>query len=93
LSDDRQIWDRIRQGDAQAFGEFYRQNAPRLEAFLRHVVGDQQAAEDIMQETFTQIWSRPNGFQPERGALRPIFSGLEGNVPPNGGGRKVRKVR
>jgi RNA polymerase sigma-70 factor (ECF subfamily) len=76
LSNDRQIWDRIRQGDAQAFGEFYRQNAPRLEAFLRHVVGDQQAAEDIMQETFTQIWSRPNGFQPERGALRAYLFGI-----------------
>jgi len=76
LPDDRQTWERIRQGDAQAFGEFYRQNAPRLEAFLRHVVGDRQAAEDIMQETFTQIWLRPNGFRPERGALRSYLFGI-----------------
>jgi RNA polymerase sigma-70 factor (ECF subfamily) len=76
LSDDRQTWERIRQGDAQAFSEFYRQNAPRLEVFLRHVVGDAQAAEDIMQETFAQIWSRPNGFQPERGALRSYLFGI-----------------
>ena len=76
MSDDRQTWERIRQGDAQAFSEFYRQNAPRLEAFLRHVVSDRQAAEDIMQETFTQIWLRPNGFQPERGALRAYLFGI-----------------
>jgi RNA polymerase sigma-70 factor (ECF subfamily) len=76
LSDDRQTWERIRQGDAQAFGEFYRQNAPRLEVFLRHVVRDRQAAEDITQETFAQIWSRPNGFQPERGALRSYLFGI-----------------
>jgi RNA polymerase sigma-70 factor, ECF subfamily len=76
LPDDRQTWEQIRQGDAQAFGEFYRQNAPRLEVFLRHVVGDRQAAEDIMQETFAQIWSRPNGFQPERGALRAYLFGI-----------------
>jgi RNA polymerase sigma-70 factor (ECF subfamily) len=76
LSDDRQTWERIRKGDAQAFSEFYRQNAPRLEAFLRHVVGDRQAVEDIMQETFTQIWLRPNGFQPERGALRAYLFGI-----------------
>jgi RNA polymerase sigma-70 factor, ECF subfamily len=76
LSDDQQIWERIRQGDAQAFGEFYRKNAPRLEAFLQHVVGDRHAAEDIMQETFTQIWSRPNGFQPERGGLRAYLFGI-----------------
>lgn len=76
MSDDRQTWERIRKGDAQAFSEFYRQNAPRLEAFLRHVVGDRQAVEDIMQETFTQIWLRPNGFQPERGALRAYLFGI-----------------
>jgi RNA polymerase sigma-70 factor (ECF subfamily) len=76
LSDDRQTWERIRQGDAQAFGEFYRQNAPRLEAFLRHIVGDRQTAEDIMQETFTQIWLRPNGFQPDRGELRSYLFGI-----------------
>jgi RNA polymerase sigma-70 factor (ECF subfamily) len=76
LPDDRQTWERIRQGDAPAFDEFYRQNSPRLEVFLRHIVGDRQAAEDIMQDTFTQIWSRPNGFQPERGTLRAYLFGV-----------------
>jgi RNA polymerase sigma-70 factor (ECF subfamily) len=76
LPDDHQIWERIHRGDAQAFDEFYQQNASRLEAFLRHVVGDRQAAEDVMQETFTQIWSRPNGFQPELGTLRAYLFGI-----------------
>jgi RNA polymerase sigma-70 factor, ECF subfamily len=76
LPDDRQLWQKICEGDAQAFDEFYRQNAPRLEIFLRHVVGNRQAAEDIMQETFTYLWSRPNGFRPERGALRTYLFGI-----------------
>jgi RNA polymerase sigma-70 factor, ECF subfamily len=76
LPDDRELWERIRQGDAQAFDEFYRQHAARLEIFLRHVVGNRQTAEDIMQETFTHIWSRPNGFHPERGALRAYLFGI-----------------
>jgi RNA polymerase sigma-70 factor, ECF subfamily len=76
LPDDRELWERIRRGDAQAFDEFYRQHAARLEIFLRHVVGNRQAAEDIMQETFTYIWSRPNGFHPERGALRAYLFGI-----------------
>jgi RNA polymerase sigma-70 factor (ECF subfamily) len=29
-----------------------------------------------MQETFTQIWRRPNGFQPERGTLRACLYGI-----------------
>jgi RNA polymerase sigma-70 factor, ECF subfamily len=76
VPDDRELWEQIRQGDAQAFDEFYRQHAARLEIFLRHVVGDRQAAEDIMQETFAHIWSRPNGFHPERGALRAYLFGI-----------------
>lgn len=76
LADDRQLWERIRRGDARAFDDFYRQNAPRLEVFLRHLVGNRQAAEDIMQETFTQLWCRPNGFQPERGSLRAYLYGI-----------------
>lgn len=76
MPDDQELWERIRQGDAQAFDEFYRQHAARLEVFLRHVVGNRQAAEDIMQETFTHIWSRPNGFHPERGTLRAYLFGI-----------------
>ena len=76
MADDRQLWERICQGDAGAFDAFYRENAPRLEAFLRHAVGNRQAAEDMMQETFTQIWRRPNGFQPERGTLRAYLFGI-----------------
>jgi RNA polymerase sigma-70 factor (ECF subfamily) len=44
-------------------------------AFLRRITGNQQAAEDVMQETFAQIWKRPNGFQPERGTLRAYLFG------------------
>jgi RNA polymerase sigma-70 factor, ECF subfamily len=76
LADDRQLWERICQGDARAFDAFYRENALRLEAFLRHVVGDRQTAQDLMQETFMQIWRWPNGFRPERGTLRAYLYGV-----------------
>jgi RNA polymerase sigma-70 factor, ECF subfamily len=76
LADDREIWNRISQEDADSFDAFYRENAPRLKVFLRQVIGNPQAAEDIMQETFTQIWTRPNGFQPERGTLRAYLYGI-----------------
>lgn len=76
MADDRELWKRISQGDADSFDAFYRENAPRLQVFLRQITGNRQAAEDIMQETFTQIWSRPNGFQPERGTLRAYLYGI-----------------
>jgi RNA polymerase sigma-70 factor (ECF subfamily) len=76
LPDDRELWERIVKGDAASFDAFYRENAPRLQAFVRQIVGNPQAAEDIAQETFIQIWNRPNGFQPERGTLRAYLYGI-----------------
>lgn len=76
MADDREIWKKISQGDADAFDALYRENAPRLLVFVRRVIGDPQAAEDVVQEMFTQIWNRPNGFQPERGTLLAYLYGI-----------------
>jgi RNA polymerase sigma-70 factor (ECF subfamily) len=76
LPNDHELWEKIVKGDAASFDAFYRENAPRLQAFLRQSVGNLQAAEDIAQETFIQIWNRPNGFQPERGTLRAYLYGI-----------------
>ena len=76
MADDRELWSRITNGDAEAFNGFYRENAPRLQAWLRQMVGDAQAAEDVAQETFTQLWERPNGYEPERGTLRAYLFGM-----------------
>jgi RNA polymerase sigma-70 factor (ECF subfamily) len=75
LANDRETWERICRGDARTFDAFYREHGPRLRAFLRQILGNPQAAEDVMQETFTQIWRRPNGFAPERGTLRAYLFG------------------
>lgn len=75
LADDRELWERICRGDARAFDVLYRTHAPKLEGFLRQVLGGRQAAEDVMQETFMQIWQHPNGFEPERGSLSAYIFG------------------
>ncbi|HEY4046112.1 MAG TPA: RNA polymerase sigma factor [Acidobacteriaceae bacterium] len=76
MADDREVWSKIIQQDEAAFDAFYQEHAPRLHAFLRALVGDRQAAEDVAQETFLQIWTRPNGYEPERGALRAYLFGI-----------------
>jgi len=77
--DDLEVWKKIRQGEASAFDAFYRETAPRLRAFLRQIVGSREAAEDLAQETYLQLWKRPNGFQPERGSLRGYLYGVGRN--------------
>lgn len=76
MADDRELWERICRGDAGAFDALYRMHGPKLEVFLKRLLGSQQAAEDVVQETFTRIWQHPNGFEPERGTLRAYIFGI-----------------
>ena len=76
MAEEYELWERIRRGEAQAFDAFYREMGPQLLGYLRQIVGNCQAAEDVMQETFTQMWRSPNGFTPERGTLRAYLFGV-----------------
>jgi RNA polymerase sigma-70 factor (ECF subfamily) len=76
LVEDHELWKKVRLGDAQAFDAFYREMAPRLFGFLRQLIGDRQAAEDVMQETFIQMWRSSSGFTPEKGSLRAYLFGM-----------------
>lgn len=76
MSDDQELWKRIANGNADAFDVWYRENAPHLRVFLRRLLVNEQAAEDVMQETFAQIWRRPRGFDPERGSPRAYLFGV-----------------
>lgn len=74
--DDFEAGNALRGGDPEAFERFYRTNEARLRSFLRRSVGDAEAAEDIAQEAFLQLWQRPNGFNPGRGSLKVYLFGI-----------------
>ena len=76
LFDDRELWKKITSGKSEAFDTWYREAAPRLRIFLRRLLGSEQAVEDVMQETLTQIWRRPHGFDPDRGSFRAYVFGV-----------------
>jgi len=76
LLDERELWKKICARDSQAFDAWYRETAPRLRLFLRHLLASPNAVEDVMQETYTHIWRRPEGFDPERGTLRAWLYGI-----------------
>ena len=75
MTDDRDVWERICRRDVAAFDELYRMHGPKMQMFLRRLLGNSQAAEDVMQETFAAIWQHPNGFVAERGTLRAYLFG------------------
>jgi RNA polymerase sigma-70 factor (ECF subfamily) len=62
-------------GNPAAFDGLYREMAPRVRAFLRQMVVSSQAAEDLTQEIFAQLWAHPEGFDATRGSLQAYLFG------------------
>jgi RNA polymerase sigma-70 factor (ECF subfamily) len=57
---------RIRSRDADAFRQLYATTAPWLLGLLMRIVGKRHEAEDVLQEVFSQIWTRAERFDPQR---------------------------
>jgi RNA polymerase sigma-70 factor (ECF subfamily) len=55
--------------DPQQFATAYRRLSAGASAAANQVLHDPAAAEDVMQDVFTQLWQRPDAFDPKRGSL------------------------
>jgi len=56
--------------DEAALAELYRRHAAGVWGLARRVTNDRQAAEEVTQTVFLNLWSQPERFDPDRGALR-----------------------
>ena len=55
--------------DERAAGVLFDRFASRIFGLGRVMLGNDQAAEDLVQDTFVKIWRSATGFDPERGRL------------------------
>lgn len=67
---ERELHERVRLGQADAFDELYDQYSPMVYGLATRVTGDPSAAADITQEVFVRFWEEPGVFDPSRGTLR-----------------------
>ena len=67
---------RLAAGDDEAVAEVFDRFAPFLYGLARRVTGDNNLAEDVVQEVVTTLWSHPERFDPARGSLR-AFLGVQ----------------
>jgi len=65
---DEALLARIRGGDNDAFAALYDRHAPRVFGVILRIIGDRCEAEDVLQETFWQVWRQAAAWRPERGA-------------------------
>jgi RNA polymerase sigma-70 factor, ECF subfamily len=66
---DRRIGEGLRRGDPEALAAVRDGCGATVFAYLRHVLRDRAAAEDVFQQVFTEVWRRGAGYDPARGSL------------------------
>ena len=66
---DAELISRVRRGEAAALEALYDRYAAWMLGLAVRIVGEHEAAEDILQESFFQVWSRAESFDPARGAF------------------------
>jgi len=81
LPDDegRQLLRRVAAGDDRALEKLYRLHAARVFAAASRLLGNVSEAEEIVQETFLEIWNRADSFDGSRGQARPWITSIGRN--------------
>jgi RNA polymerase sigma-70 factor (ECF subfamily) len=69
---------RLRQGEMAALGDAYQLHHEHVRAFVRRFVGDDAAAEDLLQEAFVALPRAIRGFR-EQASLRTFLLSLAVN--------------
>jgi RNA polymerase sigma-70 factor (ECF subfamily) len=58
---------RVADGDRAAFAEFYDRHSTLMFSVASKILNDAGEAEDVLQETFVQIWEKAKNFDPALG--------------------------
>lgn len=83
---DRKQLDRVIQGDSSALRAIYDRCSDRAFAIALKVLGTRPDAEEVLQETFLEIWKRAREYDPRRG-------GIEGWVVTIARSRSIDRLR
>ena len=61
-------------GDVSALESLYDRHSTRVLAICLRILRDRDRAEEVMQDTFWQLWQRPDRFDPVRGRLSTFLA-------------------
>ncbi len=61
---------RLAAGDDHALAEVFDQFGPAVYGAAMRIMGDAASAQDVVQDVFVELWSRPDRYDPDAGPLR-----------------------
>jgi RNA polymerase sigma-70 factor (ECF subfamily) len=76
MREDEALLGQISRHETKAFEKVYGEHFGRVRSFLRVYLGNSPAIDDVAQETFLQLWLRPNSFNPSRSTVRAYLFGV-----------------
>lgn len=77
-------------GEEAAFTELYRRYSTKLLNYVYRMIGDQEQAEDLVQETFVRVFRSLDRFDPRRRFSSWIYT-IAGNLAKNELRRRARR--
>ena len=77
---DEQLIMNIARGDRDALAEVYLQHKGAVYAFALSILRQAHAAEDVMQETFLQLWNAAGTYVPRGQSALPWLLGITKNT-------------
>jgi RNA polymerase sigma factor (sigma-70 family) len=80
MADDLQLWERIRVGDAEAFGDLYERHARAVQSYCLWRTADLQSAEDTTASVFLEAWRRRERLTLSTDSAAPLLLGIATNV-------------
>ncbi len=76
LESDEQLAEALRHRDVQVLETLYQRHSRALFSLAYKMLGDRDAAEEVVQETFLKLWQRPESYQAARGRLLSWLLGM-----------------
>jgi RNA polymerase sigma-70 factor (ECF subfamily) len=80
-------------GDTAALQALYDRYEGPAYRFLFRLTGEREAAKDLMQETFTRVWTMARMFDPQRGRFKSWLFTIALNLTRNERSKKRYSVR
>jgi len=80
---EQSLRERLRAGEAQAFGELFDEHAAAVYRHGLRLTGDRLAAEDVVSTTFLHAWRQRHRIDRDGGSLLPWLLGIATNVVRN----------
>jgi len=65
LAEDLRLVGQVADGDRGAFARLFDRHGPLVLGVLTRMLGDRASAEEILQETFLQVWQQARRFSPQ----------------------------